>query len=201
MPPTRSRFTLAAGLSLIGMGVLFLLQQALGVDVLGRLWPLFIVASGGLLLAGALSGGKQAASLAVPGSVVTVIGLILLVLSLTGRWHAWAYAWPLLLASVGVGLMVMGRQSDGLPLQRLGGALLRLGLSLFLLFGLFFELFIFGTPETARWGAPALLILLGAYLLLRGSGVLGRRRRAVQSTPASQVTLEGSAREDGEPGG
>jgi hypothetical protein len=197
MPTNRSSLTLLAGLALIALGALFLLQQFFNVPLFGQVWPLVVLAAGALMFAMVRSGGQAAGPLAVPAGVVTALGLILLVLNLTGHWQAWAYAWPLLLAGAGAGLGGYGRPTNRWGFERLGGALLRFGLGLFLLFGLLFELFIFGTEQTARWAAPAALIILGAYLLLRGLGIFGRRR-AVRGRPASEVTLEGGTKGDTE---
>src|SRR5687767_10207750 len=89
----RGRTITAVGL--IGLGILFLLGQVFGFSLFSVLWPFFVILPGAAFLYGAFTGGKNAAGLAVPGSVITGTGLILLYQSLTNHWESWAYAWTL----------------------------------------------------------------------------------------------------------
>jgi hypothetical protein len=190
-----SRATLIVGLALIGLGVLFLLQQVFDLRIFDWLWPLFIIGFGGLIFAGMVVGGKSAGPLAIPGSIISGIGLILFTLNLTDRWEAWAYAWGLIIAFVGVGLGINGWWS-GLPgLQRSGFALMRTGLFLFLIFGAFFELLIFGSAQTGNWLWPVVLIGLGILLLVRRTGWFeGLFAPRPTEMPASQATVEANGR-------
>lgn len=158
------------GLLLVAVGLLFLLARSFSVDLGDVGWPLFILIPGLLLLAGTVR-GKDGAILAVPGCVVTTIGLILLVQNLSGRFETWAYAWALLPAAVGVGQVVQGRLTENDLLQRTGRHGLLTGLGLFAAFGLFFELFIFGGlagRSVSGFLLPILLIAGGIYLLRPG---------------------------------
>src|SRR3989304_1989122 len=92
------------GILLIGMGIVFLIGQFLRFDVWHYIWPFFILAAGGAFFAGMLAGGRSAGGLAVPGSIIVTVGLILLIQNVFDIWGTWAYAWGLIIAGVGGGL-------------------------------------------------------------------------------------------------
>lgn len=189
------RASLIVGLALIGLGVLFLLQQLFDWSVWDALWPVIVLAFGGLFFAGMVAGGKGAGPLAIPGSIITVIGVILFTLNLLDRWEAWAYSWGLIVAAVGLGLALNGWWSDLPGLRRSGLELMRVGLFLFVLFGLFFEVLIFGSFQLNTWFGPLALIALGLWLLLRRSGLWARLfPPAAPRVPASEVTLDSTGR-------
>src|SRR5437879_1309895 len=82
------------GAGLIVVGALFLLVEAGGFYLPAvswrHLWPLFVVIPGVLMLLGALQGRPRSAGLAVPGSVITMVGLVLLYQNATNHWQSWA---------------------------------------------------------------------------------------------------------------
>ena len=185
------RTSLLVGLALIGLGVLFLLQQIFNWSMWDALWPIIVIAIGGLCFAGMVAGGKGAGPLAIPGSIITVIGLMLFTFNLIDRWEAWAYSWGLIVAAVGLGLAINGWWSDLPGLRRSGLELLRLGLILFVVFGVIFEVLIFGTFPVGSWFLPVVLILLGIWMLLRRSGLWERPfLPATPNVPAAKVTLD-----------
>jgi hypothetical protein len=167
MNTQNSRAGLVVGLALIGLGLLFLLQQFLNFNFWDTLWPILVLGVGGLFLAAAALGGRDNAALFVPGSLITMVGAILFVLNLTDHWEAWAYAWTLIIAAVGIGLMLHGARTQDASLQRRGQQTLQSGLVMLLIFGAFFELIVFGSGRTAQWAWPVLLIAVGLYLLVR----------------------------------
>jgi hypothetical protein len=72
---------------------------------------------------------------------------------------------------------------------------MQLGVVLFLAFGAFFELLIFQSFAAATWFWPVVLIGLGLWLLVTRGGLLGgRRAREAPARPASESTVEGTAR-------
>jgi hypothetical protein len=150
------------GLILILAGILFLLFQIFPGMVphldLAVQWPLVVLGIGGLLLLGALLFNPP---LAIPGSIVSGIGLILTYQNATDNWESWAYAWTLIPGFVGIGIMLMGLLDREKRKQvRDGFRLLLVSLGLFVVFGGFLGAF------GQFW--PVLLILGGIFLLIRG---------------------------------
>ncbi len=101
--------SLAIGLILIVLGGLLLLDQLLSVPVMHYGWPLFIIAIGALFFAGMLARGKEAGALAIPGTMIVILGLIFLYQVITEHWSSWAYIWTLVApAGTGLGLIIYG---------------------------------------------------------------------------------------------
>jgi len=154
------RSSLAVGLVLVLLGACFLAVQWVPGLWAWFSWPLVVVGVGVLLLViGLLTG---AAGLAVPACIVGGIGGLLYWQNASGNWESWAYAWTLIPAFVGVGIVLSGllggegRQSVGG-----GGWLILISLVLFTVFGSFFgALGLVG----AYW--PVLLIALGLLILV-----------------------------------
>ena len=128
-------------------------------------WPVILLAISAAFFLPALiaqEARRGLAALAIPGSIFLVLGLIFLYNTLSGDWAAWAYAWILLPASVGLGLILASAiggwdrtASDvGVWFMVLSGAA----------FGLFATLF--GEPLVKAIGAGT-LILGGLLMLLR----------------------------------
>jgi hypothetical protein len=137
---TRSFASLAIGGGLIVLGALFLLGTVFRINVWGALWPFFIIVPGLLFFVGMVALGKPGAPLAVPGSIVTTVGLILFVQNLTGLWATWAYAWALIFpTAVGVGIAITGLWGDDTNAIRVGTVMAGIGLAILLFFAFFFE--------------------------------------------------------------
>jgi len=160
------------GIVLIVLGILVLVGR--GVDLGAVAWPFFVILPGVVLLAIAFLGNREAAGLAVPGSIVTTIGLILFVQNLGGYFESWAYAWALITAGAGFGVFLHGALTHDEARERQGMRLVTLGLVLFAAFGAFFEFFVFdgwARGWIGRWLLPLALILAGVLLLARrGAG-------------------------------
>ena len=106
MDSTR-RGTVLLGLALVLLGGLALAGRFLNLDVLSLGWPIFVLAPGIVLFAaGVAIGGKGGLGLAIPGGIVSMVGLVLTFQSATGLWGTWAYAWALV-APGGVGLALV----------------------------------------------------------------------------------------------
>lgn len=165
----RGQVTLAAGLTMVALGVLFLFAQALDLSLWDISWPLLVVIPGLLFFVGMALGSKAAAPLALPASVVTTTGLILFYQNFTGRWESWTYAWALIFpTAIGLGRAVEGAWIDDRDRIREGLAWTRIGLVLFAIGGVFFELVVgLGRDTFNQLFWPALLIAAGAYFLLR----------------------------------
>lgn len=176
----RSRVTTGVGVLLVALGLVFLAQQLFGFRWSG-VWPFFIVAVGLVFFAVVVVGGRPAGLLAIPGSVITTVGLILLYQSTFDRYETWAYAWTLLVVAAGVGLLIDAAWRNLPERSRLGRSVLGVGIALFVVGFIFFEFALnlsgltdnlppgLGGRIFGALGALA-LIALGAYLLLRRGG-------------------------------
>jgi hypothetical protein len=178
MSTSRNSGSLVGGALLITFGVLVLLGQVFqGFDFWGTFWPFIIIGFGALFFVAMLASDRSLSGLAIPGSIFTVIGGMLLYQNITGHWESWSYGWTVILMAVGLGIFLMGTRGANADQRQSGLQLIRLGLILFVIFGSFFELlFTAGEPMSVRSVFfPAALILLGLYLLLSRSGLFGSR--------------------------
>ena len=154
------------GIVLVVLGLVFLLGR--GLDFGALAWPFFVLVPGLIMLAVAFLGQRGSAGLAIPGSIVTTIGLILLVLNLTDYWQAWAYSWALIVAGAGLGNFIQGALTRDAMKERDGLKAAYFGLVLFAAFGAFFEFFIWGGAGlVVRWVLPLALVAAGVYLIMR----------------------------------
>ncbi len=168
----RSRGSTGLGVILIAIGLVFLLGQATGLELGSFGWPFFVIVPGVVLLAyGLVEARRPAGGLAIPGMIVTTVGLLLLYQNATGHWESWAYAWALVApTSVGVALMLLGALNANGRQLRGGTWTAGTGLVLFLAFAAFFE----GVLHTSgrdfgvvgSIGFPIALITLGVLLLV-----------------------------------
>jgi hypothetical protein len=162
--PRGGRLVIGGGL--VTLGILLLARRLvpgldLGLDP-GRIWPLFFVVLGGLVLLSGLANRTPAT--AVPASVLTGLGLILFWQNATGRWESWAYLWSLMPGFVGIGLILSALfgAEDRAEAMRSGATLLVVSAVLFIVFGSLLG----GLGLVGPWW-PALLIALGGLLLAR----------------------------------
>jgi len=164
---------LVGGAIMIAFGLLALAGQVFrGVDW-GFLWPFIIIAAGAIFFVGMFAGGKQTAGLAIPGSIIGGIGLVLLFQNITGHWESMSYFWTLIIMFVGAGIYIMGAYGGDVNQKKSGRGVMKVGLILFVIFGAFFEL-IFSSFNSLLF--PILLILLGGYLILSRSGIFGGKK-------------------------
>jgi hypothetical protein len=178
--PTR-RGTIVLGLALVIFGGLALLGRVFSIDLLGLGWPIFVLAPGiALFAAGLAVGGRAGLGLAIPGGIVSMVGVVLSFQAATGLYGTWAYAWALVApGGVGVALVLYGLLTGQGDLVRNGVPVLLTGLGLFVAFGLFFEGVLHLSGDALPLGEEILaggLVILGAAILLMG--VLGRRDEA-----------------------
>ena len=179
MEPNRNQGSLIVGVLLIAAGVLFLLSRLAGFSGWGAFWPYIIIGVGAAFFIGMALGGRNAGVLAIPGSIIVMVGLILLLQNWMAIWETWAYAWTLIVCAVGLGIAFYGMRSNQPDLRNSGWSLARLGLVLFVVFGVLFEfIFSFGLGfqrlKSPFW--PVLLMLVGLGLLLYRSVNLLRQR-------------------------
>ena len=188
MSSQRNAGSLVGGGLLIIFGMLALLGKIFqNFDFWGTFWPFFIIGFGLMFFVGMFAGGRSVSGLAVPGTIIVTIGLILFYQNLTNHWESWAYGWTVILMSVGLGIFIMGIWGQNATQRAAGLRVLRIGLIMFIIFGAFFELiFTAGMPFGLRsMFFPAALILLGLYLILTRSGLL--RRKSAETDEISQT--------------
>lgn len=166
---------LIGGAVLIAFGLLSLAGQFFRSVDWGMLWPFMIIGFGALFFVAMFVGGKSTAGFAVPGSIVGGIGLVLFVQNLTGHWESMAYFWTLIILFVGVGIYIMGWYGENEGQRKSGTAVMKVGFILFVIFGAFFES-IFSSFGNLIF--PILLILLGGYILVSRSGLLGKGKKS-----------------------
>jgi len=164
MDQTR-RLTLVGGLLFILLGAFFLVVQLVpGLEIWldpAYWWPLVVVAPGALLFLLALV--IQVPALAVPGSIVAGIGVLLFWQNATGNWDSWAYAWTLIPGFIGIGLIITGLLSGKLR-GSLGAGIWMMAIS-----GVSFAVFgsLLGGLALPRVILPLLVIALGGLMLVR----------------------------------
>ena len=164
---------LIGGAVLIVFGLLALAGQIFRNVDWGFLWPFIIIAVGAVFFVAMFSGGKQTAAFAIPGSIIGGVGLVLLIQNITHHWESMSYFWTLIITFVGVGIYTMGWYSGDEDQKQSGKRLMTVGVILFIIFGAFFEI-IFSSFGNMLF--PALLISLGAYLVITRSGLFGKKQ-------------------------
>ena len=170
---------LIAGTILIAIGLLALAGNFFPSFDWGTIWPVAIVGLGALFFLAMISGGKQAAAFALPGSIISGIGLILLFQNITGRWESMSYFWTLIIMFVGIGIYMMGWYGGDANQKRSGFGVMKVGFILFIIFGAFFEILIFSSSNNLIF--PVLLISLGIYLVLSRSRLFGSKKMEDES--------------------
>jgi hypothetical protein len=182
---------LIGGSVLLALGLLTLAGQFFrNFNFWGMIWPFFVIGLGALFFMGMFASGKSAPGLAIPGTIITAIGLMLFLQNLFGHWESWSYGWTVILMAVGLGIYIMGRYGENEQHRQSGIRVMKIGAILFVIFGGFFEM-IFNSFSFSRFVFPVALIALGVYLILARSGMLpGRKDMMGASTdlPVNQET-------------
>jgi hypothetical protein len=171
MEKNTNRPSVILGTLLLAAGLFTLLAQVLGQSA-GWLWPLIVIGFGLAFFVAMLLGGRSFGGLAVPGSIITGIGLLLLFQSQFDLWETWGYSWALIISLVGIGLVISGAWSGRPDLQRSGWGVAQAGLILFLIFGLIFEFIFSATGLSTRTGGlfwPLVLVLVGLGMIISRS--------------------------------
>jgi hypothetical protein len=164
---------LISGAILIGFGLLALTGRLFPDLDWGNLWPFAIIAFGAMFFVAMVITGKSGAGFAMPGTIISGIGLILLYQTITENWESMSYFWTFILMFVGLGIYIMGWYGEDASQKKSGAAVMKIGFILFIVFGAFFEM-IFSSFDNVLF--PILLILLGGYLVISRSGLFGRKQ-------------------------
>jgi hypothetical protein len=160
-----NRGSLIAGVGLILLGALFIVFNLLPNFTIKQTWPMILIVAGFGFCLPALAwpdSRKGLAALFIPGSILFVLGAIFLFNTLTPKtWSIWAFAWILIPASVGLGMMLaakVGEWSHGVWV--VGTWMAILSVALFAIFAA-----IFGQDLIQYIGA-GILVVMGLYLLV-----------------------------------
>jgi peptidoglycan/LPS O-acetylase OafA/YrhL len=156
---------------LIVAGVVFFVGQWLDIDWGAATWPFYVIAPGLALLAFGLT-QRNGSGLAVAGSIVTMVGIVLLYQNATDHWESWAYAWALVgPGGSGLGMLLYGARSGNRRMARDGFWQILTAIGLFLVGFIFFEgvIGISGRRlPIPDWVLPAAVIAIGVLVLIRG---------------------------------
>ncbi len=158
------------GIVLVVTGGLFLADLFLPIRIMRFFWPLLIVLFGLTFIVGMLVAGRPGSGLAIPGTIITTIGLLLFIQNIFRLWVTWAYAWALLICATGLGILIMNIYLKRVSLRRVGGLLIGIGLTLFVIFGILFEIILNLSGSGIYSG-----IFLGGGLVLLGLFVVFSR--------------------------
>jgi hypothetical protein len=161
------------GAILIAFGLLSLAGQLFRTLNLSFLWPLVVILMGAFFFVAMFAAGKGSSALAIPGTLVSGIGLVMLFQSLTHHWASMSYFWTLIILFVGTGIYIMGWHSGDMKQKESGLRVMKIGFILFVIFGAFFEM-IFSNLNNFIF--PILLIVAGISLVLFRSGLFGSKK-------------------------
>ncbi|HEX5579376.1 MAG TPA: hypothetical protein VFY43_06900 [Candidatus Limnocylindria bacterium] len=163
--------TALLGILLITVGVFFFIGQWLDIDWGAATWPFYVIAPGLALMAWGLT-QRDGSGLTVAGSIVTMVGLVLLYQNTTGHWESWAYAWALVgPGGSGLGMLLYGTRSGNRKMARDGFWQILVALGLFAAGFIFFEGIIGISGQRLplpEWLLPVAVIVIGLLVLLRG---------------------------------
>lgn len=166
-----SRGAAVLGVALIVLGLIFFAGQALNMDIGEVAWPFYVIAPGVALATLGLT-QRRGSGLTIAGSIVTMVGLVLLYQNATDRFESWAYAWALVgPGGSGIGMLLYGTRSGDRKMARDGFMTILAALGLFAVGLVFFEGVIGISGDRLplpSWVLPVAVIVIGVLVLLRG---------------------------------
>ncbi len=170
--PDANRGAVVFGAVLVLAGIVLLALQFTGARAIEFGWPLFVLIPGVTMLAVGAASREHLAGFLIPGSIVTMVALVLGYQNLTGDWQSWSYAWALVApAGVGIGLSLFGWRTANTTVARVGRGLALAGLVLFLLAEWLFVVLAGiggrGLGPAVEAVVPAAIILVGLYVIVR----------------------------------
>ncbi|NMB61746.1 MAG: hypothetical protein GYA18_05330 [Chloroflexi bacterium] len=161
------------GAGLLILGAVLLAGELLGFHFWSIMWPFIFIVPGGVLFISSLtSADGHGEGLAILGSMMMMLGAIFLFQYVFNMWASWAYAWALLApTSIGIAQVIYGKQKNRDGLVKNGTNLIEIGLTMFIIFFIFFELLLnISDKNLIPFGLPAFpvaLIALGLFVILR----------------------------------
>ena len=169
---------IAAGIILVGLGLLLLIGQMTDFSFEGWFedwnipYPVYVIVPGVLIMAVGLFGGSRAVGVTIFGSIVLVTGILLAYQDATNDYETWAYLWSLVFpGAIGLGLAVQGLVTQDSSQRKTGLRLMAATAVLVLVLWSIFEgAFHIGgndSNEAVNFVGPLLLIAIGGWILLR----------------------------------
>ena len=159
------------GGALIVLGVIFFAGQQLNIDLGKEAWPFYVIAPGLAMVTLGLT-QRRGSGLTIAGSIVTMVGLVLLYQNATDRFESWAYAWALVgPGGSGIGMLLYGTRSGDRRMARDGFWTILSAIGLFAVGFVFFEGIIGISGERLplpNWVLPVAVIVIGLMVLVRG---------------------------------
>jgi hypothetical protein len=166
---------------LIVLGLIFFAGEQLNIDIGQATWPFYVIAPGVAMVTLGLT-QRRGSGLTVAGSIVTMVGLVLLYQNATDHWESWAYAWALVgPGGSGIGMLLYGTRSGDRKMARDGFWAILTAVGIFAVGLVFFEgiIGISGKPlAMPAWVLPVAVIAIGVVVLLRGLTFRDRREPA-----------------------
>jgi len=170
-PFDRGPMLLGAGL--LFMGFLLLAGRFLHIPFNDFLWPFIFIVPGAMVFLSALfSESSSGEGLSILGGILSMLGFVFLLQTITGLWASWAYIWALVApTSIGLSQMVYGNLKNRDTIAASGWRLTKIGLSIFVIGFVFFELILgingFGIEQFGLPRFPMILIFVGGFMLVR----------------------------------
>ena len=189
------------GLVLVLTGGVFMADLFLPFNLMRFFWPVLIILFGLTFIVGMLFTGRNGSGLAIPGTIITTLGLLLFIQNTFRLWVTWAYAWALLISAVGLGMLVMNIYLKRVNLRRVAGLIIGIGLTLFVIFGVFFEVIlnIAGTNLHSGLFLGVGLVLLGLFVVFSRPLFSRASKSQAEPIPATDgITVEGKASDTAE---
>ncbi len=140
-PQARTSPGIVAGIVLVVVGLAFLLIRLADMTFGSATWPLWIIVPGLAMLAGSFAiPPRGGLGLAIPGTMIAIVGGILWVQEAYGLYATWAYAWALVAPTgPGLAMLIYGGVHGDHELAADGFRTFLVGIGLFLGFAFFFE--------------------------------------------------------------
>ena len=188
--------TAVFGIILIAIGIAFFVGNTVNFDWVGAGWPLAVIVPGVCMLLGGLAIRNEGGlGLAIPGAIVTAVGLVLAFQEATHAWASWAYMWALVApGAVGFALAAHGLLHGNRDTLDGGLRTMATGLGLFVGFGLFFENVLDIDREASTnvmsQAMPFAAIVLGVLIVL--VNLVPRRGRPVAPAPGTWTQGNGA---------
>ena len=168
-----NRGALILGWGLLLMGIILLLGRLLSIPFGDFMWPFIFIIPGALVFLIALaSDSSSGEGLSILGAILTMLGLVFLAQQITGLWASWAYVWALVApTSIGVAQMIYGTRKERDTIVKSGRKLVNLGLFMFVIGFVFFELVLgidkLGGDNLNLLRLPIGLVVIGIIILIR----------------------------------